>query len=50
VGQTTTWKGQWEDNGTNYNLSLKGKSMTGHTDGLRLTIKSGTETWVFDRE
>jgi hypothetical protein len=50
VGQTTTWKGQWEDNGTNYNLSLKGKSMTGHTDGLRLTIKSGAETWVFDRE
>jgi len=48
--QTATWKGQWENNGTNYQLSLNGKSMTGATDGLRLTIKSGTESWVFDRE
>jgi hypothetical protein len=50
VYQATTWKGQWDNNGTNYHLSLNGKSMTGTTDGLRLTIKSGTETWVFDRE
>lgn len=50
VYQTATWKGQWENSGTNYQLSLNGKSMSGTTDGLRLTIKSGTETWVFDRE
>jgi hypothetical protein len=50
VGQKSTWKGQWNSTGTNYNLSLNGKSMTATTDGLRLTIMSGTETWVFDRE
>lgn len=50
VSQTTSWKGQWENNGTNYSLSLNGKSMTADTDGLRLTIKSAAETWVFDRE
>jgi len=50
VYQTSTWKGEWSNNDTNYNLSLKGKSMTGRTDGLRLTIKSGAEIWVFDRE
>lgn len=50
VSQTTSWRGQWENNGTNYSLSLNGKSMTADTDGLRLTIKSAAETWVFDRE
>ena len=34
----TTWQGQWNNAGTNYDLSLNGKSMTAHTDGLRLTI------------
>jgi len=50
VGQTTSWQGRWENAGPDYHLSLNGKSMTAHTDGLRLTIKSGAETWVFDHE
>lgn len=50
VAQTSSWQGQWNNTGTNYSLSLNGKSMTASTDGLRLTIKSGPETWVFDRE
>lgn len=49
VAQTTTWQGQWNNAGTNYDLSLNGKSMTARTDGLRLTIKSGGDVWVFDR-
>ena len=50
VAQTTTWQGQWNNAGTNYDLSLNGKSMTARTDGLRLTIKSASDVWVFDRE
>ena len=50
VGQKSSWQGQWNNAGTNYGLSLNGKSMTATTDGLRLTIISAAETWVFDRE
>ena len=50
VAETTTWQGQWNNAGTNYDLSLNGKSMTARTDGLRLTIKSAGDVWVFDRE
>ncbi|HXR46241.1 MAG TPA: CvpA family protein [Candidatus Limnocylindrales bacterium] len=50
VAETTTWQGQWNNAGTNYDLSLNGKSMTARTDGLRLTIKSASDVWVFDRE
>jgi hypothetical protein len=50
VAQTSSWQGQWNSSGIDYSLSLNGKSMTAHTDGQRLTIKSGNETWVFDRE
>jgi hypothetical protein len=50
VAETTTWQGQWNNAGTNYDLSLNGKSMTARTDGLRLTIKSAKDVWVFDRE
>ncbi len=49
VAETKTWQGQWNNAGTNYDLSLNGKSMTARTDGLRLTIKSGGDVWVFDR-
>jgi hypothetical protein len=48
------FQGQWKSNGSNYDFSLNGndqhKSMTAHTDGLRLTTKSGNDSWVFDRE
>ena len=50
VADTTTWQGQWNSAGTNYDLSLNGKSMTARTDGLRMTIKSASDVWVFDRE
>jgi Colicin V production protein len=50
-----TWTGQWTDNGagTNYNLTLnlnnQTKIATGQTDGLRLTLKMGENTFVFQR-
>jgi uncharacterized membrane protein required for colicin V production len=50
VAEKSTLRGQWNSNGTNYDLSLNGKSMTARTDGLRLTIKSGNDSLVFDRE
>jgi hypothetical protein len=50
VAEKATLQGQWKSNGTNYDLSLNGKSMTARTDGLRLTIKSGNDSLVFDRE
>lgn len=49
VAETTTWQGRWNRTGTNYDLSLNGKSMSASTDGLRLTIKSAKDVWVFDR-
>ncbi|HLX95371.1 MAG TPA: CvpA family protein [Verrucomicrobiae bacterium] len=50
VAEKTTSQGTWASSGTDYSLSLNGKSWTAHTDGLRLTLKSGVETFVFDRE
>jgi len=50
VAERRTLQGQWNANGTNYDLSLNGKSMTARTDGLRLMIKSGNDSLVFDRE
>ena len=50
VAEKATLHGQWKSSGTNYDLSLNGKSMTARTDGLRLTIKSGNDSLVFDRE
>ena len=54
VAEKVTLTGQWEKAGTNYDLSLSGnggsKSMTAHTDGLRLIIKTGNDSLAFDRE
>jgi hypothetical protein len=50
VADKSTLQGPWKSNGADYDLSLNGRSMTAHTDGLRLTLKSGAETFVFDRE
>ena len=44
-----TWNGLWSDNGGGYNLNLGGKVATAQTDGLRLTIKMGDNTYVFQR-
>ena len=54
VTEKATWKGQWKNNGTNYDLSLdssgQSKLMTARTDGQRLTLQSGSDSFVFDRE
>ena len=54
VTEKTTWRGQWKDNGTNFDLSLnsngQSKPMTARTDGLRLTLQSGNDSFVFDRQ
>ena len=54
VTEKATWQGQWKDNGTNYDLSLnsngQSKFMTAHTDGRRLTLQSGNDSFVFDRQ
>jgi hypothetical protein len=52
---TDNWKGQWSNDGANYNLTLAGdsgnKSMSATTtDGLRLTLKDDKSTLIFDRE
>jgi hypothetical protein len=48
-----TWTGQWTDIGGSYSLSLSGNSQTkiasAQTDGLRLTVKMGDNTLVFQR-
>jgi hypothetical protein len=51
--ESDTWTGQWSDDGTNYDLTLSfnnhNKVATAQTDGLRLTIKMGDDTYVFER-
>ena len=48
-----TWTGQWSGGDTNYDLSLTANGQTveaaAGTDGLRLTIKMGDTTYVFER-
>jgi hypothetical protein len=48
-----TWTGVWSGGDTSYNLSLSYNSQTqtatAQTDGLRLTIKMGKSTYVFQR-
>jgi hypothetical protein len=48
-----TWDGQWSGDDSPYDISLNvsGQTVSGTatTDGLRLTIKAGTITYVFDR-
>jgi Colicin V production protein len=54
VAEKLNFHGQWQANGTNYEVLLNGngpqKSTTAHTDGLRLTLKSDSDSWVFDHE
>jgi len=53
--ESDTWTGQWSDDGASYDLTLSdnnnNKTMvaTAKTDGLRLTIKAGEHTYVFER-
>jgi hypothetical protein len=54
VTEKATWKGRWKDDVTNYDLSLdsngQSKLMTASTDGQRLTLQSGNDSFVFDRQ
>ena len=52
--ETNTWTGQWSENGAKYDLTLSDnnnqtKVATAETDGLRLTVKMGQNTYVFER-
>jgi hypothetical protein len=51
---TATWQGQWKSDGDNYGVTLTssgtGKSATATIDGSQLTLKTDTDTWIFDRE
>jgi hypothetical protein len=51
--ETDTWTGQWSAESTNYDLTLSLNNQTkvarAQTDGLRLTIKMGDDTYVFQR-
>ncbi len=48
-----TWKGQWSGGGTHYAITFdaNGQTVSGtaDTDGLRVTIKAGDNTYVFER-
>jgi hypothetical protein len=50
---TETWKGQWSGGNGQYNISFDANGQTAagsaDTDGLRLTIKTGDNTYVFER-
>lgn len=51
--EDNTWTGQWSDDGTNYDLTMSLNNQTkvamAQTDGLRLTVKMGDDTLVFER-
>jgi hypothetical protein len=51
---TATWQGQWKRDGDNYNVTLASsganKFAAATIDGPRLTVKTESETWIFDRE
>jgi hypothetical protein len=50
---SVTWTGQWSGGDSNYDLSLTANNQTqvasAQTDGLRLSIKLGDTTYVFER-
>lgn len=54
VAGRINFQGQWSHAGSNYDLSLSGngqtKSMSAHTHGPQLTIKSANDVWVFEWE
>jgi len=49
-----TWQGQWKSDGNNYNVTLASsganKFAAATIDGTRLTIKTESDTFIFDRE
>jgi hypothetical protein len=51
---TAIWQGQWKSDGDNYNVTLASsganKFATVTIDGSRLTLKTESDTLIFDRE
>jgi len=51
---TATWQGQWKSDGDNYNLTLASSSTTKPATatiaGSQLTIKTDSDTFIFNRE
>lgn len=51
---TAMWQGQWKSDGNNYNVTLAGnganKFAAATIDGSRLTLKSDSDIFIFDRE
>ena len=51
---TATWQGQWKTDRDGYNVTLTSsganKFAAATIDGPRLTLKTDSETWIFDRE
>lgn len=51
--ESDTWTGQWVADGTNYDLTMslnnKSKVATAQSDGLRLNLVMGDNTYVFER-
>jgi uncharacterized membrane protein required for colicin V production len=49
-----TWQGQWKNDGNNYDVTLAGnganKPASATIDGSRLTLKTDSDTLIFDRE
>jgi hypothetical protein len=51
---TAIWQGQWKSDGDNYNVTLASsganKFASATIDGSRLTLKTESDTLIFDRE
>ncbi|HEX5399748.1 MAG TPA: hypothetical protein VFY06_11955, partial [Verrucomicrobiae bacterium] len=51
---TVTWQGTWKHDGSNYDVTFSGggtsKSGTATINGSRLTLNTGSETLIFDRD
>ena len=49
-----TWIGQWKSDGNNFDVTLgssgANKAGTATTDGSHLTLQTGSDTYIFDRE
>ena len=51
--ELNNWKGDWSNDGKTYSLHVtfesEEKFLTGTTEGIRLTLKDGKSTYIFDK-
>ena len=51
--ELNNWKGDWSNDGKTYSLHVTfetdEKFLTGTTEGIRLTVKDGKSTLIFDK-